>query len=305
MRKIFLLILVAAKRDSKQQNLTNGISCQTVECDIENNEPPKVVNGVAGDETLPSSFADLPELTEPDTSVSTAEISAMMMEDINGIFPTPISSVDIVGTHTQSSSLVAQCNIPEISWLETTEMTQEIPLLQPNHADCFVGDDNHDGDNSAAMDSNERRLTKVVALVEESGFESVDELVTEYYTLQVGDAELASAQSHSRSRNLRPFLQALHESSKQWSVRESSSYKEGILRAAEELLCDEIKTSLSELDKTQTGGRSESFLWRNVGEPILSLINSPTENGALISFMKRDMTRLRNNASAFSFVLSS
>ncbi|KAK2800717.1 hypothetical protein FQN50_008027 [Emmonsiellopsis sp. PD_5] len=106
----------------------------------------------------------------------------------------------------------------------------------------------------------EKRLEKVLSAIEEAGYESLDAVATDYYTLRFSkDTLLASEQFHSRSRRLGTFLNEVHQSTKAWSKREAASYRDVVIRAAEDLFQEEVKRRKIDSNGYQpTDGRRNS-----------------------------------------------
>ncbi|KAI1384934.1 uncharacterized protein F4822DRAFT_433470 [Hypoxylon trugodes] len=98
------------------------------------------------------------------------------------------------------------------------------------------------------------RLEKVLDAIDEAGFDSVDSMATAYYTsVFPPESPLHSAQALSKRRHLRKLLVALHESSKRWDAQESHNFHEGVMRSAEDILIDEMKS----LDLVSTKGADD------------------------------------------------
>lgn len=87
------------------------------------------------------------------------------------------------------------------------------------------------------------RLERVLEVIDEAGFESVDSMVTAYYTSDFPlGSSVRSAQALSKKRHLRRLLAALHESSKGWEAQELQNYREGVMQSAEDILADEMQS---------------------------------------------------------------
>ncbi|KAI0016891.1 hypothetical protein F4780DRAFT_635266 [Xylariomycetidae sp. FL0641] len=114
---------------------------------------------------------------------------------------------------------------------------------------------------SAEDESLESRLQRVLSIVEDTGFESIDSMTSAYYTAQFSEGStMGPIQSASRTRRLRPLLTALQNSTKSWSARERNGYNEGIVQAAE-LICSDELQGLYELQAH--GRRSSSSGYRD------------------------------------------
>ncbi|OJD13928.1 hypothetical protein AJ78_05665 [Emergomyces pasteurianus Ep9510] len=89
----------------------------------------------------------------------------------------------------------------------------------------------------------EERLEKILSVIEEEGYESMDALAAEYYTGQFPkDSLLASEQFHSRTRRLGRLLHQIHQSCKTWSKIETAGYRDIVIRTAEELFQEEVRS---------------------------------------------------------------
>ncbi len=87
----------------------------------------------------------------------------------------------------------------------------------------------------------EARFEHVIKAVEEAGFESIDDMSTQYYTANFKEDTVSHwAQSRSRSRSLHAFLASLHASTNNWSDREVQGYRQQITEAAESLYVSEL-----------------------------------------------------------------
>ncbi|KAJ8130249.1 hypothetical protein O1611_g3380 [Lasiodiplodia mahajangana] len=84
-------------------------------------------------------------------------------------------------------------------------------------------------------------LERVLEVIEEAGFDGVDSMTTAYYTTRFPPgSSLHSAQATSRRRHLKRLLNALHESAKSWDPQEAQSFREGIMRNAEDIVIKEM-----------------------------------------------------------------
>lgn len=96
-------------------------------------------------------------------------------------------------------------------------------------------------DSSPPFLSLETRFERILELVEESGFDSLDRMAAAYYTAKFQpDSRARYAQSQSRTRYLRPLLQTLSTNNTGWPRRESAGYKDGIARSAEAVYVEEL-----------------------------------------------------------------
>ena len=133
----------------------------------------------------------------------------------------------------------------------------------------------------------EARFETVIKAVEEAGFESIDDLSTQYYTASFKEDTVSHwAQSRSRSRSLHTFLASLHASTNNWSDREVQGYRQQITEAAESLYVSELSCARKDImqsqdTRSQTQGEKASSpvtqsamsvqkLWQTIGEMALS-----------------------------------
>jgi len=94
----------------------------------------------------------------------------------------------------------------------------------------------------------ESRFKHVICAIESAGFESIDDMLLQYYTASFHEENvLYWAQSRSRSRSLPHLIASLQASSKTWSNREVQGYNQQITRAAEELFLDEFSCGRKDL----------------------------------------------------------
>lgn len=99
----------------------------------------------------------------------------------------------------------------------------------------------------------ENRFERILELVEEAGFDTLDGMAAAYYTTRFQpDSRARYAQSQSRTRYLRPLLQALNVSSTDWPGREAAGYKNGIARSAEGVYVEELAGFRKRQQKQQT-----------------------------------------------------
>lgn len=88
----------------------------------------------------------------------------------------------------------------------------------------------------------EDRFGRILDIVEEAGFDSFDSMAAQYYTAKFRENTTPHcAQSLSRSRHLRRLLASLHDSTKDWSSRETQGYREEIIRSAESIYVEELR----------------------------------------------------------------
>lgn len=80
----------------------------------------------------------------------------------------------------------------------------------------------------------EEKITHIMDYARSIGYEDFDSLATEYYTTKFPISSNASTlQRTSRSRNLRGFLDKLHQSTQSWHEYEVHDYQNEVLKAAE------------------------------------------------------------------------
>lgn len=133
----------------------------------------------------------------------------------------------------------------------------------------------------------EARFETVIKAVEEAGFESIDDLTTQYYTANFKEDTVSHwAQSRSRSRSLHAFLASLHASTNNWSDREVQGYRQQITEAAESLYVSELSYARKDImqnrdTRSQIQGEKASSpvtqsamsvqsLWKMIAEMELS-----------------------------------
>ncbi|CZR59324.1 uncharacterized protein PAC_09216 [Phialocephala subalpina] len=82
---------------------------------------------------------------------------------------------------------------------------------------------------------------RIIRAIEEAGFESVDDMATQYYTATFKEDSLPYwAQSRSRSRSLPALLASLQEGIKNWTTRDAQLYRQQIMHSAEGFFVEEI-----------------------------------------------------------------
>ncbi|KAI1078849.1 hypothetical protein F5B20DRAFT_546437 [Whalleya microplaca] len=98
------------------------------------------------------------------------------------------------------------------------------------------------------IESLESQFERVLSVVEEAGFDSIDSMTSTYYTAKFSELSIIRPmQLASRNRRLRTLLSNLQQAHKSWSVRESCAYREEITRGAEDIYSAELR----ELSKPQ------------------------------------------------------
>lgn len=90
----------------------------------------------------------------------------------------------------------------------------------------------------------ENRLEYFLAHARNAGFDSMDGLVSQYYTADFSaDASLLSHQRISRKRHLPKTIAEIQKSARSWSIWERERFQHEILRMAERLLVEELRSS--------------------------------------------------------------
>lgn len=121
----------------------------------------------------------------------------------------------------------------------------------------------------------ETRFESVIRAVEKAGFESIDDMSTQYYTaIFKEDSVPYWAQARSRSRSLPTFLASLHESTKDWTDRDAQGYRQQIMHSAESVHLNELSSATKkvvqgeERRKSTEEEASASFeiLWKAITE---------------------------------------
>lgn len=88
-----------------------------------------------------------------------------------------------------------------------------------------------------------RIFERILDVVEEAGFDSINLMAAKYYSAKFKpNSTSQQAQAHSRSRDLRRLLQTLQKISKEWSKQETQAYEEEIVRSAKSICLDELRT---------------------------------------------------------------
>ncbi|KAI0505391.1 hypothetical protein F5B22DRAFT_628039 [Xylaria bambusicola] len=92
------------------------------------------------------------------------------------------------------------------------------------------------------FESLESRLERVLHVVEDNGFDSIDSMTSAYYTHKFSDSSIIGPiQFASRSRRLRSLLCSLQESHMEWSAREMRAYRDEVSHMAEKLYFGELR----------------------------------------------------------------
>ena len=95
---------------------------------------------------------------------------------------------------------------------------------------------------SATATDQGSEFEKILDVVEEAGFESIDMMAAQYYTANFAPNSTSQlAQANSRSRGLRRLLQTLQNASRIWSKQQRQVYKEEIVRSAKSICLGELR----------------------------------------------------------------
>lgn len=121
----------------------------------------------------------------------------------------------------------------------------------------------------------ETRFESIIRAVEKAGFESIDDMSTEYYTaIFKEDSVPYWAQARSRSRSLPAFLASLHESANDWMDRDVQGYRQQIMHSAESVHLNELSSATEKVVQGEEGRKSTEeeapasfeFLWKAITE---------------------------------------
>jgi hypothetical protein len=143
----------------------------------------------------------------------------------------------------------------------------------------------------------ETRFESVLRAVEKAGFESVDDMLTQYYTaIFKEDSVPYWTQMRSRSRSLPAFLASLQESTKYWTDRDAQGYRQQIMHSAENVHLSELSSATDKAVQdeerrkriNEKASTTYGILWKAIAE----LDKSPD--------IKRKKTSIRANVSSVS-----
>jgi len=163
----------------------------------------------------------------------------------------------------------------------------------------------------------ESRFERILEIVEEAGFDSIDSMVATYYTAVFPECSAVNRmQSTSRTRGLRSLLSTLSQSYRGWAEREKTAYREEISRGAGEVYSDEL-AALS-LATSSCGGdleRSSGFVLASDGDDacnlsgqtsiiatrnfIVNRIRSVLSDPGIAQFLKQDRVVMQDKVSKF------
>jgi hypothetical protein len=106
----------------------------------------------------------------------------------------------------------------------------------------------------------ETRFERIFDVIEEAGFDSIDSMAACYYTTTFSpNSPCASAQSLSRRRHLRKFLEDIRESARGWDAGESRGYQEGIIKCTTSVYTDELGCIKNDLGRAGAVARVDSM----------------------------------------------
>lgn len=139
-------------------------------------------------------------------------------------------------------------------------------------------------DASQDADDLEARFEKIIRVVEEAGFESIDDMSAMYYTATFKEDTLSyCAQLRSRRRSLPIFLASLHNSTSNWSNREAEGYRQHITRVSEHLHVNEFVCAREEIlledGPRQCQGRNQTLGNKNASAISSTSTSRLTRNG--------------------------
>lgn len=124
----------------------------------------------------------------------------------------------------------------------------------------------------------DERLEYVLASAQQAGFETLDMLLSKYYTADLRNSPaISNAQRLSRKRHLPQVLANLRKSSANWTDWELSGYKDEILQSAETILLEETgkymamnSSQFGNNDKFDTRGITSATQSNRTGYPIVT-----------------------------------
>lgn len=145
--------------------------------------------------------------------------------------------------------------------------------------------------NTDSTESLESRFERLLGMIEEAGFDSIDSMVTTYYTAQFSNQSIMHPmQAASRTRRLRTLLTALQADQLSWTEREKYAYSEEVTRAAEQIYSAEIReqhssptrggrrestTSYRSSDEQATEQQQQSSMHEGVAHKIIEILSGP------------------------------
>ena len=153
-------------------------------------------------------------------------------------------------------------------------------------------------DSSSSSSDLESRFERILDIVEEAGFDSIDSMAAEYYAATFKEDTMAHwAQSSSKSRYLQRLLSALHSATKNWSTEEARGYHEQIVRSAEGIYVEEIR-GLKQNNMTNShvpvpSARSDKTDRVRIGEQLAQLFQDAESSRLLKQDKKLLQQRVR------------
>jgi hypothetical protein len=175
--------------------------------------------------------------------VSTHEISLLDPEAHNPIQPqlnTPML------TNSSSNSIDNSSN-------DQNNIGNPRPIICNNKEDNTIrGEELDPADPKIEAGTLEARFEYVIRAVEKSGFEGLDDMMTQYYTATFKEERILHwAQLRSRSRSLPTLLASLHENTRKWPDRDAHGYRQAILQSAENIYLSELASARSNLEEDE------------------------------------------------------
>ena len=228
-----------------------------------------------------------PQVGRPSHIRAEGEVSQTLMQTHNSYSPAqpPHTRVgaEVSRPHLQTHNV----SPPAISNADITKKTTDSdPALPGDNQDQVNNDSSSPTRSEADIDSDyaesgfqetsssifeaeniEARFESIIRAVEGAGFESIDDMSTQYYTATFQEDTVSHwAQSRSRSRSLHAFLASLHASTNTWSDREVQGYRQQITEAAESLYVGELSNAMEDI--MQNGRRRSQALGEKASSPI-------------------------------------
>lgn len=152
----------------------------------------------------------------------------------------------------------------------------------------------------------EARFERILEVVEEAGFDSMDAMMAAYYNTNFSEySPTRPLQSVGRTRRLRSFLASLHSSHVEWGERERSAYREEVARAAEGIYAQELRELMNVADSASAEERppfndSEMASVEAKRAYIVEQIRDIVSNQGIVAFLKKDKEILQDSVS-FSY----
>ena len=128
--------------------------------------------------------------------------------------------------------------------LETGLMDFESPYAKPQVTQNDSNDSStvfNESQKSAKVTDLGREFERILDIVEDAGFDSIEMMVAQYYTANLRPNSTSwLAQANGRSRGLRRLLQTLQKAAQDWSKQEKQAYEEEIVRSAKCICLHEL-----------------------------------------------------------------